>query len=81
MRDLVEARARGLAEAVQRAGTKIGHPDPATAVAVGAHVVRGALLQEAIHGPGLLPLDDDALVDELTDLFTSYLRIERSQPS
>jgi AcrR family transcriptional regulator len=81
MRDLVEARARGLAEAVERAGTKVGHPDPVTAVAVGAHVVRGALLQEAIHGPGLLPLDDDALVDELTDLFTSYLRIEPDQPS
>lgn len=79
MRDLVEARARGLAEAVERSGTKVGHPDPATAVAVGAHVVRGALLQEAVHGPGLLPLDDDDLVDELTDLFTAYLRIPRGQ--
>lgn len=77
MRELVESRARGLADAVQRAGAKVGHPDPATAVAVGGHIVRGALLQEAIHGPGLLPLDDDALVDELTTLFTSYLRIRR----
>jgi AcrR family transcriptional regulator len=77
MRDLVESRARGLVDAVERSGTKVGHPDPSTAVAVGAHVVRGALLQEAIHGPGLLPLDDEALVDELTDLFTSYLRIPR----
>lgn len=79
MRDLVEARAAGLVEAVQRAGTPVGHPEPATAIAVGGHVVRGALVQEAIHGPGLLRLDDDALVDELTDLFTSYLRIPRAR--
>lgn len=77
MRELVEARAQGLVEAVQRAGTKVRHPDPPTAIAVGGHVVRGALLQEAIHGPRLLPLDDDALVEELTTLFTSYLRIRR----
>jgi AcrR family transcriptional regulator len=75
MRDLVEARARGLAAAVIAAGTKIGHRDPETAVMVGAHVVRGALMQEAIHGPGLLPLDDDELIDELTGLFAAYLRI------
>ena len=76
---VVEARAQGLVEAVQRSGAKVGHPDPATAIAVGAHVVRGALLQETIHGPRFLPLDDDALVDELTDLFTSYLRIPRGR--
>jgi len=79
MRELVESRAQGLVDAVQRAGAKVGHPDPATAIAVGGHVVRGALVQEAIHGPGLLPLDDDALVDELTTLFTSYLRITPSR--
>ena len=79
MRTLVEARAQGLVAAIERSGAKIGHPDPATAVAVGAHVVRGALLQETIHGPGLLPLDDDALVDELTDLLVAYLRIPRSR--
>jgi AcrR family transcriptional regulator len=75
IRTVVETRARQLVEAVLESGTPIGHPDPETAIAVGAHVIRGALLQEAIHGPGLLPLDDDALVDELTDLFTAYLRI------
>ncbi len=80
MRDLVEAQGprRWPRRWSGPARRSVGHPDPATAVAVGAHVVRGALLQEAIHGPGLLPLDDDALVDELTDLFTSYLRIPRS---
>jgi AcrR family transcriptional regulator len=76
IRAMVEARARRLIEAVELTGARVGHPDPATAITVGAHVIRGALLQEALHGPGLLPLDDDALVDELTAMFTTYLRMD-----
>jgi len=76
--DLVEARVRGVAEAIERSGLTIGHPDPSTAVAVGTHVIRGTLLHEALVGPGVFPLDDDALVDELTDVFCAYLRVSDS---
>jgi AcrR family transcriptional regulator len=76
MRALVEARAQRLIDAVHESGARLAHPRESIAIQVGAHVVRGALLQEALHGPGLIPLDDDELVDELTRLFTGYLGLE-----
>lgn len=75
MRAVLEGRAARLIEAVHESGSTVHHPKSDIAIRVGAHVIRGALLQEALHGPGLIPLDDDELVDELTSMFTAYLRM------
>ncbi|HEX5615118.1 MAG TPA: helix-turn-helix domain-containing protein [Acidimicrobiia bacterium] len=72
---LLDRLTTDLVDALRATGARIAHPDPDAAVALGAQVVRGALVHEAFQDAGALPLDDEHLVDELTDLFASYLRI------
>jgi hypothetical protein len=37
--------------------------------------MRAALVHEALHDAGTIRLDDEVLVDELTQMFAAYLRI------
>lgn len=70
---LIRAAADQLARAVLNTGEHIDHPQPELAVAMAAHVVRSALIDQIIHGSGPIALDDDRIIDELTRLAVAYL--------
>lgn len=70
---LVRAAADHLARDLLATGRRIDHPHPELAVAMAAHVVRSALIDQIIHGGGPIALDDDRIVDELTRVAAAYL--------
>lgn len=56
----------------------IGHPDPGLAVDIALTAVSGAMREYLLFQssrPHFDPVGDDRLVDELTDLFCTYLRL------
>ena len=58
---------------------RIRHPDPSSAVYLGLLMVFSAIREVVLFPEGLaefVDCDDEALIDELTDAYLAYLRVE-----
>ena len=64
--------------ALRRKAGEIGHPDPERAMDLALTAVSGAMREYVLfdeYRPQFEPIEDGRLIEELVDLFCSYLRI------
>jgi AcrR family transcriptional regulator len=73
LQHLTEQTAHRLVEAAERTGVRIRHQDPAMALTLSAHLVRGLLVEEIVHRTRPHRLSDAALARELSAVLVLYL--------